>query len=218
VPAFEKRVVDDNDETEGRQTGNDMSLNEIMDLWQQKAGDLSEDLHQPGELGLDEHDNNGLPDNDDDPLEQELPRLDEYRSLIQGAPTYSWLLSNIENECTLFTPGHNSVKDVRNGILEELPISQKISRRTAIESHSASFKINWDPGKFLLEEGYQETPQEAIERVLTFTGAGTEVQAENFGRYMRRTWPSTGEAMILLLKSLVSDYGKRPGREPPLSS
>jgi hypothetical protein len=58
----------------------------------------------------------------------------------------------------------------------------------------------------LLKEEYEEEPEEAIERALTFTGAGTEVQAETCGRYpyIRRTWPSTGGAMIQLLKYLVS--------------
>jgi hypothetical protein len=205
-------MADDNGTMEKRQSEDGMSLNEVMDRWHQNTEDLSHDHHRRAEPDLNDGISNVPHEDDEDPNDKELPRLEEYRRLIQGAPTYRWLISNIQNDCTLFTPGDDIAKNVRDIVFESLPAARRVSRKTPTDTHNVCFRVNWDPVHFLLKEEYEEEPEEAIERALTFTGAGTEVQAETCGRYMRRTWPSTGGAMIQILKYLVSAEHKGSGR------
>ncbi|KAJ0424795.1 hypothetical protein BJY00DRAFT_221401 [Aspergillus carlsbadensis] len=151
VTAFEQRMADDNGDMEKRQTE-----------------DLSHVHHRPAELQFGDH-NTGIlnvgHEDDEDADGQELPRLDEYRRLIQGAPTYPWLISNIQNEVTIDDIANN----VRNIVLKSLPTARRVSRKKTTGTHNVSFRVNWEPVRFLLEK-YQGDPEEAIERALTFTG------------------------------------------------
>jgi hypothetical protein len=132
VTAFEECIADDNGTLEKRQSEDGMSLNEVMDRWHQNTEDLSHDHRRPAEPEFEDL-NDGIlnvpHEDDEDTNEQELPRLEEYRSLIQGAPTYRWLISNIQNECSLFTPGDDIAKNVSDIALESLPAARRVSRK-----------------------------------------------------------------------------------------
>ncbi|KAL4946085.1 hypothetical protein BDV06DRAFT_209053 [Aspergillus oleicola] len=229
VTAFRERVFDDGSETRRHQAGMDMSLNEIMDLWQEKSEETQHESSNStdfevnrfrysyvrsmepsalfgGEAGDEEDEEKDW--KGEETCEQELPRLEAYRSLIHDTPTYNWLLSNIRNECTLYTPGRGSSMEIRNTLLESLPASTRVSRQKPTETLNASFRIYWDPVYYLGEEGYGESLEKAVERILTFTGSGPELQAKSCGAYVRRTWPSTGEAILQILKELVSTKRK----------
>ncbi|KAJ9296780.1 hypothetical protein DTO271G3_4979 [Paecilomyces variotii] len=213
VTVFKERLIRGSSNKERSKYGNDMSSSDIMCIRKSKNDDHAHKQVQHTERQLDDYD---YDNNNDDPVVSDMcnlpeaeahghesPRLLEYRRLVQGAPTYTWLLSRIRNECILYTPGQDVLKDIRHAILKSLPVSPSISHQKPTETFSASFKLKWDPLKFLLEE-YEEDPAAALEQALTFTGFDSEVEAESFGEYMRRTWPVTGGAMVLLLKSLVS--------------
>ncbi|KAJ9286134.1 hypothetical protein DTO021C3_6212 [Paecilomyces variotii] len=193
VTVFKERLIRDNSNKERPEYGNDMPSGDIMCLRQSKNDDHAHKQvqHTERQLEAEAHGHESL-------------RLLEYRRLVQGAPTYTWLLSHVRNECILYTPGQDVAKGIRNAILKSLPVSSRISHQKPTETFSVGFKIKWDPLKFLLEE-YEEDPAAALEQALTFTGFDSEVEAESFGEYMRRTWPVTGDAMVLLLKSLVSN-------------
>ncbi|KAL4964870.1 Pfs domain protein [Aspergillus stella-maris] len=136
----------------------------------------------------------------EEPCERELPHLETYRKLIQGTPTYTWLLSGIRNECILYTPGRGISTEIRNAILEAFPVYARVSRRSSTETLNARFRIHWDPVYHVDNSLYEKS----LERALTFTGSGSDLQAESCSTYMRRTWPSTGEAILQLLKGLAS--------------
>ncbi|KAL4933055.1 Pfs domain protein [Aspergillus undulatus] len=217
VTAVKERLLDKFNKEEERQPENAMSLAEIMDLWQQKSEDSPHEQSEPVELKLENIcDDTASPigecqqeeEEEEEEEKQQLPRLEAYRTLVQNTPTYQWLLLNIRNQCTLYIPGQKTANGIKKGILESLPSSSRVSRQKLTESLSASFRIEWDAIRFLQEQEYQEAPEEAIERALTFTGAGAEVQAESCGEYLRRTWPSTGDSMVQLLKALVSPKGR----------
>lgn len=101
--------------------------------------------------------------------------------------------------------------EIRNAILDALPSSPKISRRKPAETFNVSFMVSWDPVAFLREEEYTEKPEDAIERAITLTGSTVSAQALTCGGYLRQTWPSTGEHILDLIKSLVSGKSRASG-------
>ncbi|KAL4903897.1 hypothetical protein BDW74DRAFT_185952 [Aspergillus multicolor] len=211
--AFRERLVRNNSDEEHKRAGNTMSLDEIIGRWQQKdevscnlpleVPRLRDDCYQGD-------DKDTVPPHTAEQEKEsttpacEVSRLESYRCLVHGDPTYGWLLSKIRNECTLFTPGHNVAKEIRSVILKILPVTPKVSRQSGTETLTARFKVDWDAHSFLLEQGYEESPEKAIQQSLTFTGVGRHVQADSCSEYMRRTWPTTGGAMAQLLQYLVS--------------
>ncbi|KAL4951427.1 hypothetical protein BDW69DRAFT_186424 [Aspergillus filifer] len=223
VTAFNERLLENRIKSQRPRAGNDMSLYEIMDLWQK--GNEATQYEPPGPTDFEfghiegrysgpmassdllekeaEHVEDEKADGQEGE-EKELPRLETYRKLIQDSPTYTWLLSGIRNECILYTPGRGISTEIRNAILEALPVYARVSRRSSTETLSACFRIHWDPIYHIDSEWYDSLRETSIERALTFTGSGSDLQAESCGTYMRRTWPSTGEAVLQLLTRLVS--------------
>lgn len=185
-----------------RQVQDNMTLDDKMDLWQQKDEPF-EHLLSPDLQDETEQDNDDIV-----PIIQEeednLPGLAIYRNIIYNSPTYTCLLDNIRREC-MFAPAEpDIIGKIRRSILSSLPTSPRISRQKPAEIFDVSFRIPWDPRGFLIEQEYMESLEEAIEKVITLTGSTESVQALTCGDYMRQTWPSTGKDVLKLLKVLVS--------------
>jgi hypothetical protein len=210
-------------ENQNRDQANQMSLNEKMNLWH-RSGESTQDerldnpdyndileTKSPDVKETQDDEEEEQEDHDSEADETELPGLAAYRSLIRGAPAYSWFLNNIRRECTLAPPEPNRIGEIRNTILDAFPSSPKISRRKPAKSFSVSFMINWDPVAFLREEEYTERPEDAIERAITLTGSTVSAQALTCGGYLRQMWPSTGEQILDLVKSLVSGRSRPSG-------
>ncbi|KAI7977140.1 hypothetical protein EIK77_005345 [Talaromyces pinophilus] len=200
-----------------------MSLNEIMNLWH-RSGEPAQDerldnFEHNDNLDIKNFDGRKIRDEDEEEEddndfevdETELPGLAAYRSLIRGSPAHSWFLDNIRRECTLLAPEPNIIGEIRNAILNALPSSPKISRRKPAEIFNVGFMVDWDPVAFLREEEYTEKPEDAIERAITLTGSTVSAQALTCGGYLRQTWPSTGEQILYLIKSLVSGKNRASG-------
>jgi hypothetical protein len=200
-----------------------MSLNEIMNLWH-RSGEPAQDerldnFEHNDNLDIENFDGRKIRDEDEEEEddndfevdETELPGLAAYWSLIRGSPAYSWFLDNIRRECTLLAPEPNIIGEIRNAILNALPSSPKISRRKPAEIFNVGFMVDWDPVAFLREEEYTEKPEDAIERAITLTGSTVSAQALTCGGYLRQTWPSTGEQILYLIKSLVSGKNRASG-------
>ena len=167
---------------------------------------LGSQIEQQEDIQVERDDGDEMDEGEEgqEPYEKGLPRLEAYRNLIHTTPTYSWLISGIWNECVLYLPGRESSMDIRNTNLESLPASRRVSRQSPTETFNAKFRLHWDPIYHLSKEDYGNNIRVSIERALTSTGSGSELQAESCGTYMRRTWPSTGESMLQHLKKLVS--------------
>ena len=230
MTAFNERLLEGHIKRQRKRTGNHMSLHEIMDLWQERNettqyepprptdfefGHLegrysrsmasSDPLEEETEDIEDEKLDGQEGEEREEPCEKELPHLETYRKLIQATPTYAWLLSGIRKECILYTPGRGISTEIKNAILEAFPVYARVSRRSSTETLSVLFRIHWDPIYHIDKECYGDSAyEESIERALTFTGSGNDLQAASCGTYMRQTWPSTGEAILQLLRGLVS--------------
>ncbi|KAH8697125.1 hypothetical protein BGW36DRAFT_296399 [Talaromyces proteolyticus] len=204
VKTLEDNLLMGESEGQNRRNTDKMSLNDIMNLWHRTEESVQhEGLPNPGCDDLEDSDSTET-EQVDDIDENELPGLVAYRFLIRGAPAYNWLLDNLRKECVLAPPEPNVIGEIRNAILEALPSSPRISRRKPAKIFDVSFMVDWDPIAFLREEEYAEEPEDAIERVITLTGSTVSAQASTCGRYLRQTWPSTGEQILKLIKPLVS--------------
>jgi nucleoside phosphorylase len=195
-----------------------MSLNDLMDLWQRSGESVRDEEPRDPEFRNDHDDYGSMnvegeqDDNDyNEADENELPGLAVYRSFIRAAPAYSWFLDNLRKECILVSPEPNVIGEIRSTIMKRLPSSPRISRRNPADVFDVSFVIDWDPMAFLREQEYTEKPEIAIERAITLTGSTASAQALTCGQYLRQTWPSTGETILGLIKSLVSDENKASG-------
>lgn len=205
-------------EDQNRDQVNQMSLNEKMTFWLRSGGSTQDvrldnlEYNDTKDLDVKEtQDDQEDEDHNSETDEIELPGLAAYRSLIRGAPAYNWFLNNIRRECTLAPPVPNVIGEIRTTITNALPSSLKISRRKHAETFNVSFMVDWDSIGFLREEEYTEKPEDAIERAITLTGSAVSAQALTCGGYLRQTWPSTGEQILDLIKSLVSGQSRASG-------
>ncbi|PKY06683.1 hypothetical protein P168DRAFT_232537 [Aspergillus campestris IBT 28561] len=197
------RLSDMDADSRGRQVQDNMTLDDKMDLWQQKD--------EPFEHLLSPHPHDEVEERYNDDIvptiqeeEDDLPGLATYRNIIHNSPTYTCLLNNIRREC-MFAPAEpDIIGKIRRSILSSLPTSPRISRQKPAEIFDVSFRVPWDPRGFLIEQEYMESPEEAVEKVITLTGSTVSVQALTCGDYMQQTWPSTGKDVLKLLKVLVS--------------
>ncbi|QGA14415.1 hypothetical protein EYB26_002068 [Talaromyces marneffei] len=202
---------------QNRDQENQMSLNEKMNLWHNSGESTQDERFDNADYNdnldtknpdvretQDDEEEEQEEDHDSEADETEFPGLAAYRSLIRGAPAYNWFLNNIRRECALAPPELNLIGEIRNTILDALPSSPKISRRKPAETFNMSFMVDWDPVAFLREEEYTESSENAIEGAIILTGSTVSAQALTCGEYLRQTWPSTGEQILDLIKSLVS--------------
>lgn len=141
-----------------------------------------------------------------------------YQTLIRGTNAYNSFMNNLRRECTLAPAKPNVMGEIRNAILKALPCSPRISRQRPAETFNISFIVDWDPIAFLQNEEYTERQEDAIERAITLTGSITSAQALTCGGYLRQTWPSTGDQVLDLIKSLVSGGNRASATLPNGSS
>jgi hypothetical protein len=186
-----------------------MTLDDIMDVWHQKADRLELESSLLDARHIDQREPDFMEFAEYDEAEaNKLPGLEFYRTIIRRTPAYTSLLNNIRREC-LFAPSESDVMGkIRKAILGSLPVSPPINRQKPAEIFHVSFKIRWDPLKFLIDEQYGDSPEKAIEKVITLTGSAMSAQAMTCGEYLRHAWPSTGPSVMKLMKALVSEERK----------
>jgi len=73
------------------------------------------------------------------------------------------------------------------------------------------FSIDWDFLQFFTEQDYDIPVEDVLERAVTITGYGNEVQVAKCRDYMSQTWPETGAAVLNFLQSAVAVLRGRGG-------
>ncbi|PWY75544.1 hypothetical protein BO70DRAFT_295914 [Aspergillus heteromorphus CBS 117.55] len=133
----------------------------------------------------------------------EIPRVSQYRNLIQSSPLYDKLLANLQRELVLAPTAPNLMEKISQTIRQTLV--PQVSEWPL--SFSANFSVNWNP---LLPPGhlpYPEPPDVAIGKVITITGSANEAQAISCLEYLRQTWPITGIKLLKLIQKLLGKRG-----------
>ncbi|KAI9854954.1 MAG: hypothetical protein M1813_000619 [Trichoglossum hirsutum] len=137
--------------------------------------------------------------------EPDLPELIAYREILTKDPAYEWLVSRIRAERVLEVPEPNVANGIRDRILAKIGQPTRISRKASQDVHKIEFEVDWDPSAFFHEQQYHRTSSEILAHAITLTGNGNNVQAAVCLQYMTQSWPSTGPALLQLLRRSIED-------------
>jgi hypothetical protein len=160
------------------------------------------------EGGLTEHrDDDSHETNADDDASNVDPRgVSTYGRLLFEEPAYTWFLACIERERSMDPASPDLAKAIRKEISDSLPSLRLVSRRRSAEAYKATFQIQWDPHAFIKNEGYKEDPEHVVETAITLTGSLTDAQALTCCQYLHQTWPTSGNNIMQLIKSVVASH------------
>jgi hypothetical protein len=164
-----------------------------------------------GELGPDAKDLEIFVGVDD----EEKLNLPPYRDYVVGSPAYGLLLSRIKRNMMMATATPNIMQSISDRILLDLARSREassLSRKQGPHIFNIAFRINWLLLEFLRDQGYQMKPEEALGKVITLTGTGTNAQALNTEQYVQQTWPLTGVTVLDALKDVLRQNVKGGAR------
>ncbi|KAF2015665.1 hypothetical protein BU24DRAFT_491882 [Aaosphaeria arxii CBS 175.79] len=130
------------------------------------------------------------------------PRYEEVRSYLLEGLAYEWLIKRVQTAGLLTDRKGTTVETIAetmNTILAST-VTPKSRENHVIQVH---FSLDWDLLYFLKEQEYGVSPEIAIERAITITGAHDDAQALSCVDYMWQTWESIGQEMIEVLKNTL---------------
>ncbi|RYO92854.1 hypothetical protein DL763_004579 [Monosporascus cannonballus] len=196
-----------------------MTLNEVMGLRDKNLEDPEDDVINENRAfsRIDAVLPNGIHDASVDELmnqdfnegdekgnqDASTPQLCAYRDFIFNSPAYEWLLASLCKKILLAPAEPNSLEAIRREIIKSLPSSHIVSRNKPAEAYRMTFFVEWNPLAFVVEQGYEEEPDEAIGIAVTLTGSATDAQALASAQYLCQTWPTVGEHIIRLVREVV---------------
>jgi hypothetical protein len=127
-----------------------------------------------------------------------------YRDVILTTPAYKWMVGILERETGLTRPIPNTMQEIRTSVVNALPVSTRVSRRTNSEQLRAVFYVNWDPIAFATEQQYEDIADRALCEAITLTGSENNAQALTTEQYMCQTWPMGGKEILGLIMKAVA--------------
>ncbi|KAI1506353.1 hypothetical protein F5X99DRAFT_422978 [Biscogniauxia marginata] len=128
-----------------------------------------------------------------------------YQDFLINVEAYKWLFSRLHRELRLATGEPNIIATIGRKITSPLLAPHNDSGMISSNIHEVIFKVDWDPIAFCQEQEYPFAPSEAVDRVITCTGSFDDAQALTSAEYLRQAWPSTGEAVMKLIKDMLSN-------------
>lgn len=143
---------------------------------------------------------------EDDLEEPGTTDLLTYRELIFKSPVYRWLVSTLRREFHISRAEVDVMTHIRTTVLQCLPSTHRISRKTSTETYTVGFLTHWDPLKFFIEQEYGTSPDKALPHALTLTASSDSyVQCLPCLNYVRQIWPITGDGFIDFVKNILRD-------------
>ncbi|KAI1774056.1 hypothetical protein F4818DRAFT_91341 [Hypoxylon cercidicola] len=168
---------------------------EVMDRWESAPMETDyEDL--PDQSNDDEFGSS-------DDIDLDIPGLEEYKTLIFQDPSYAWLLDRLHMEMTCSKADPDISRDIREAILQAIPMVHRISRKECSYSAKVVYTIDWQILAFLHSQDYGIPNSEAIASAITLTGSQTDAQALSCCQYMAQIWPSTGAQTLRLIQEML---------------
>lgn len=144
---------------------------------------------------------------DEDGIIQEIA---EYTRLMVGSSAYRVLLACVRAEASLAQDDTmNNIRETMTSALS--PIWRRISRQRPPDVCMATFAVNWEPLTFLVEQGYTESPEDAISNAVTVTGSSVDAQATTVAQYLAQTWPGIGLDVLSKLQDLLKSHASVQG-------
>ena len=144
----------------------------------------------------------------------ELPELSRYRQILTQSFAYRWLISTLQARRGLAVPeGQPSVQSqISRSIVEKLRPGNKFSRNDMSKARLC-FQLDWNFEDFYREQRYGVPIEEVLERAVTLTGHGNDVQVCTCLEYMSQTWPETSLALLKFLQRVFRISPDTEGQE-----
>ncbi|KAH6890692.1 hypothetical protein B0T10DRAFT_439881 [Thelonectria olida] len=137
----------------------------------------------------------------------EVLQLPQYEKFIQESEAYRWLLAEISQHGRLNFEGSSAMLEIgtkiRNHLQAQEPL-RKMSSQRPPSSVRMTFHIDWNPVRFMHDEGVTPPFAEALPKIHCLTGSWNEAQATTAIDYMDQTWPQSGRALFGLVQKLLS--------------
>lgn len=133
-----------------------------------------------------------------------LPDKPGYREAVFKSASFRWLLESLAKSVMLSFEGENFCATLQSMVMKCLERQQSVSNKRASECYTMTFHVNWNPTAFLQEQFTNDADiGRLLGEVLTLTGSTTNAQILPCAEYLSQTWPSTGSALLELLKTAV---------------
>ncbi|KAL3456392.1 hypothetical protein BJX64DRAFT_41596 [Aspergillus heterothallicus] len=125
--------------------------------------------------------------------------------LIDLFPSYWWLVGSLRKIFFLTHMPQGPMRTIAAIVGEPFNTRKPIPIDSNLESRivNARYVVDWDPLSFLETQDYSVDPGDIIERVITMTGTLGDAQALTCAQYMRQTWPSFGDCLLMMLKTVM---------------
>ncbi|KAH7071152.1 hypothetical protein BKA63DRAFT_517433 [Paraphoma chrysanthemicola] len=138
--------------------------------------------------------------------ENYLPRLADFRSLIEPSLSYRWLISKINQYERLVIGDGDAIYEISSELQNKLRAHgslRKMSHRRPQASVEMEFILDWHP-RCLREWSpkLEDNRSVSMATALSLTGSWHEAQAMTITEYVSQTWPVTGDAVMKLLEKL----------------
>jgi hypothetical protein len=183
-----------------------MELGDIMKLWYNNQDDTANDFeHEQFDTDTGP-DASGANDEDlmeDDDYDKGLPEIEAYRQLISNNQAYGWLLGSIQRELNLNPAEPNTQDAIRKRILDFLPTPRTVSRYDQPRLYQTTFTLNWDLVSFVSEQGYDQSKDGFLGRIITITGSSIDAQAMTSLQYLHQAWHSYGADLLQIIETTL---------------
>jgi hypothetical protein len=156
-------------------------------------------------LGLDSEGRSEMPE-----YHEEI--LQDYKVFVKSSESYRWLVSKFQQHGRLSFGDRDIKSGIGFSLREKLRTQEslrKMSHRRPLSKVQVEFILQWHPETCVEDEGHEQdySSLRTLDDILCLTGSWPEAQAMTVAKYMRQTWPSTGEAVINLFEQLMTISG-----------
>jgi hypothetical protein len=148
---------------------------------------------------------NAIPGNATDEDFRAHDDFETYRIIIEEASAYQWLLWQIQAANRLECPGPvHAQKVIRDHILQNISMPTPLSRHP-FPHVDVTYRFRLDLAELHTEHQYSCTLEQVLERAITITGHGNNVQAATCLEYVDQTWGPIGVQILRILQQAVFD-------------
>jgi hypothetical protein len=126
------------------------------------------------------------------------------RCFLMESMPFKWLLGLLRVAATTTLWKKSELQSINDTVRIHLAgIKPKGMLATGQE---AIFVVEWDPLKFMEEQGYSGDERSILDKIITINGSLHEAQALTCAQYMQQTWPATGaDTLGAIVSALAGD-------------
>ncbi|KAI0175689.1 hypothetical protein GGR52DRAFT_324537 [Hypoxylon sp. FL1284] len=130
----------------------------------------------------------------------DTPEPEEYKELIFGDSSYTWLLDRLRVEIACSQAKLDTSRNIREVLLRMTPLSSRVV---------VVYRVDWPILAFFQSQNYGIPNAEAFPNVITLTGTQTDAQALSCRQYIMKIWPSTGVHTLQLIQDMLGADGRK---------